>query len=312
MSALLYLLAYAAVIACVAIMAMKIAGYLQKPLHLRWELYPVPHEVKGRAAYGGSYLEDADWYTHKQEHSLAGTLKGFLMEALFLHATREHNRELWLRTYPFHVGLYLLLGSLGLTVLSAMSALAGHSGWFFKLCLYLAALGNLLGFIGVLLGSVGLIQRRLGKPDLRKFSTNEHFFNLGLFALWSALGLLLCLAHGPLGFTREGMLFIAGMLSVETALSCTFLYILYLLLSFFIFIWVPVSFMGHAYMKYFTWHDIRWGDEPTQDNPKTQAALMKNLGRPMSWSAPHIQGDGKMTWAEMATTPPPARKEDKE
>ncbi len=27
------------------------------PIHLRWELYPVPHE-KGRSHYGGSYMEE--------------------------------------------------------------------------------------------------------------------------------------------------------------------------------------------------------------------------------------------------------------
>ena len=28
------------------------------PVHLRWDLYPIPHE-KGRAHYGGSYFDTA-------------------------------------------------------------------------------------------------------------------------------------------------------------------------------------------------------------------------------------------------------------
>ncbi len=34
----------------------KALRFAAMPLHLRWELYPVAHE-KGRASYGGSYIE---------------------------------------------------------------------------------------------------------------------------------------------------------------------------------------------------------------------------------------------------------------
>ena len=98
-------LAYAALIACVAIIAMKFIGYLKHPQHLRWEIYPVAHEEADRVKYGGSYLEKTDWWKEKQHGSTIGMLKGFLKEALFLHATFEHNRALWYVTYPFHIGL---------------------------------------------------------------------------------------------------------------------------------------------------------------------------------------------------------------
>ena len=52
-------LAYAALIACVAIIAMKFIGYLKHPQHLRWEIYPVAHEEADRVKYGGSYLKRA-------------------------------------------------------------------------------------------------------------------------------------------------------------------------------------------------------------------------------------------------------------
>ena len=34
----LYILAYVALIACVAIIVAKMVGYLKKPMHLRWEI----------------------------------------------------------------------------------------------------------------------------------------------------------------------------------------------------------------------------------------------------------------------------------
>lgn len=308
MSVLFYILAYAAFVACVAIIVAKCINYLKKPVHLRWELYPVAHEEPERVAYGGSYLEDSDWWKHKQQGSVLGALKGFLMEALFLHATYEHNRSLWVRSYPFHIGLYVLVGSFGLTLFAAFSMLAGHFGWFLSLCVNLAMLCNFVGFLGVLVGSLGLIQRRLADSGLRKFSTPEHFFNLGLFAVFAVLGLLQCLLS-PQGFALMGAAFFTGMLTFQP-IPLPFLYAVYLLVSFFILVWVPFSFMGHAFMKYFTWHDIRWGDQPTQDSPKIQAEMARNLQLPVTWKGPHVQGDGRKTWAEIATSLP--TKQDKE
>ena len=36
------------------------------PVHLRWELAPVPHE-KGKGHYGGSYLEEPEWWSKPRE-----------------------------------------------------------------------------------------------------------------------------------------------------------------------------------------------------------------------------------------------------
>ena len=124
-----------------------------------------------------------------------------------------------------------------------------------------------------------------------------------LFGLYGLFGLMLCLGHGVYNFALMGNSFIYGMLTF-TAMELTPLYILYLLLGFFMFFWVPYSFLGHFFMKYFTWHDIRWGDAPTINNPKLQKQLANNLNLPVSWRAPHVQGDGRKTWAEVATSNP--------
>jgi nitrate reductase gamma subunit len=70
-----YVIAYGALavflIACVA----RMLKWSRMPMHLRWELYPVAHEGGGRAAYGGSYLEETDWWTKPREVSMLGELK---------------------------------------------------------------------------------------------------------------------------------------------------------------------------------------------------------------------------------------------
>ena len=65
MSIFFYCLAYVAVIAFVAVALMRIIGYLKKPQHLRWELYPVAHEDPEKVEYGGSYLENTEWWKDK-------------------------------------------------------------------------------------------------------------------------------------------------------------------------------------------------------------------------------------------------------
>ena len=52
---------YIAVGVAILAMLIKTLRYITAPLSFRWELYPVPHE-KGRAEYGGAYLEELDWW----------------------------------------------------------------------------------------------------------------------------------------------------------------------------------------------------------------------------------------------------------
>jgi nitrate reductase gamma subunit len=310
MVTLAYLAAYLGTVACVAIVALNVMNYLKKPQHVRWELYPVGHEAGQRASYGGSYLEDVDWWKKKQESSLVNGIKALLTEVLFLHATFEHNKALWGRTYPFHCGLYLLFGGFFLTVFAALAQLMGIvPGAFLTTVGNLVQVFSLVGFLGVAGGAAALLHRRLNQADLRKYSTNEHYFNLGAFAALGLLGVLAWL--GNPSFFELGRDFIANMLRFKFADPGSVFFSLYLILGFALAAYVPATHMGHFYMKYFLYHDIRWGDQPSQDNAATQEKIGVALNYPVSWSAPHIQGDGSKTWAAVATTNPTANPDGK-
>ena len=72
-----------------------------------------------------------------------------------------------------------------------------------------------------------------------------------------------------------------------------------------------MTHMGHVFMKYFTYHDIRWGDDPTSFNAKNQQKIMDALKFNVTWSADHINGDGQpKTWVDVATTNPAAPKKE--
>ena len=108
MTTLVYVIAYLGIVFFLISVAARFVFWSKMPMHLRWELYPVAHEGGGRAAYGGSYLEESDWWQKKREVSLFGELKVMVPEILFLVALREHNAKLWRWSFPFHFGLYLV------------------------------------------------------------------------------------------------------------------------------------------------------------------------------------------------------------
>jgi nitrate reductase gamma subunit len=304
---LVYLVAYAGALACIGGIAYKVRNYLKKPVHVRWELYPIAHEAE-RAAYGGSYMEDVDWWKNRQKPSLVAGMKGLLVELVFLHLTLETNTKLWYRTYPFHLGLYLLIGGILFTLIAALASIAGIEAG-----IVLTAMGNIvqvlsvLGFFGLIGGGAGLLHRRLSQPDLKRYSTREHYLNLCAFILFGLVGLLTWL--GNPSFFVLARDFTVSMLTFSFAPFGSSLFALYILFGFVLAAYVPATHMGHFFMKYFLYHDIRWGDQPTQDNPATQEKIGVVLGFPVSWKAPQIQGDGKKTWAEVATTNPTTPKE---
>ena len=91
MSTLIYIVTYLAIIVFVSAAVKRILHYITNPIHVRWELYPVPHEGK-RASYGGSYLEDVDWWPKEREISKIGELKVMIPEMLFLKAVWENSQ----------------------------------------------------------------------------------------------------------------------------------------------------------------------------------------------------------------------------
>ena len=309
MVTLVYLAAYLGTIACVAMVALKVMNYLKKPPHVRWELYPVGHETTQRLAYGGSFREDVDWWKNQRQTSLCNSIKVMATEVLLLHATFEHNKPLWSRTYPFHLGLYFLLGGFFLTVFAALAQLVGvEPGVFLTAVGNLVQVFSLLGFIGVIGGAAALIHRRLKQEDLRKYSTREHFFNLGAFLVLGLVGLLAWL--GNPSFFALGRDFIASMLSFQFADPGSVMFSLYIILGFMLAAYVPASHMGHFFMKYFLYHDIRWDDRPTKNNPNMLKKIEEGLNYTVSWNAPHIKGDGQKTWTEVAATNPTANPAD--
>lgn len=284
---------------CVALRAVKIA---RMPLHLRWDLYPIPHE-KGRAHYGGSYFEELDWWTKPASVSRWGELVEMAKEIFFIQSLYRHNRALWAFSFPFHAGLYLLTGYVLLVFAGGAASLvgidvSGDSPQSLGRLVYLLTL-----FLGVggaftaLFGAAGLLASRLARSELRKTSVWTDYANLILLTAVFFTGILMWTTvdpgfHVTRGFAAELMAF--APVSSLPAVAATH----YILAGAFL-LWLPFTHMTHFVGKYFTYHKIRWEDEPNKKASTLEAAVVKALGYRIIWSAPHIRSGG--SWAEAAT-----------
>ncbi|HSC71076.1 MAG TPA: hypothetical protein VLH58_06970, partial [Candidatus Methylomirabilis sp.] len=134
MTLVLFAIIHAAIAVCIVACVVRAILYSIQPMHLRWELYPVPHEEARRVRHGGSYFEEANWRTRPLRFNLLGELRFMVPEMLCMKGLWDWNRALWVRSFPFHLGLYLLVGTAGLVGLVALlepflpGAMAGSLG----------------------------------------------------------------------------------------------------------------------------------------------------------------------------------------
>ena len=267
------------------------------PVHLRWELAPVPRE-KTRGRYGGSYLEEFEWWKKPREESVAAELIYMSKEILLLKALWDHNRRLWWFSFPFHVGLYLLTAGAALLVGGGLAGAAGVAGPGWGLLTrglpVLAGVGCALGAFG----SVGLVASRVLDPRLRTGTTPVALLNLVLLLAVFATGLVAALGPGyavqAVAYARA--LATAGPLPAMAAplaahVGVTLVFLAYL----------PFSQMMHFVAKYFTYHQVRWDDRPLEVGGRIEREVTELLQQPVTWAAPHLGADGTKNWVDIAT-----------
>lgn len=307
MTAIPYLAAYLGIAVFLIAVIVRLIMWLRMPIHVRWELYPVAHEGK-KASYGGSYLEESEWWKKPRHFSVLGELKVMIPEILFLVALKEHNRRMWTRSFPFHFGLYLVIGATVFMTMEAVVLLFNPdliSGTLVRVLDSGILIFGIGGLVLGLVGAVGLLHRRLTVWELKEFSAPADYFNLALFVLIFGVSIIGCVIIWP-GFFSIITVFIANLLTldlapipgsgVSAAIPAVSVVMMSALLAY-----IPLTHMSHFIGKYFAYHSIRWNDEPNLPGGSQEKVIQEALSRPVSWAAPHIRGDGKKTWADVAT-----------
>jgi len=269
---------------------------IRLPVHLRWELAPIPHE-KGKGQYGGSYLEEYEWWKKPRRRSRIAPIIYMAKEIFLLRGVWEHNRALWPLTFAFHAGIYLIAGMLFLSVINAVFIIAEVPSYVLNVSLGIASVFALGGYLLGSLGAIGLILKRALDSNLRPFNTITKYFNLVLLGAVFISGAYAWFSSPD--FASEMSLFIKGLITLDTGVTLTFSLSLNVVISLLFILYLPWTDMIHFIAKYFTYHEIRWNDVPQDE--KMERELRGLLAQPVSWSAAHVKADGKKNWVDIIT-----------
>jgi nitrate reductase gamma subunit len=305
MSVFLYAVSYVSILVFIIACVFRVLLYARTPLHLRWELYPVPHEEPDRVEHGGSYYESHEWWTKPSPRYYMEELKWMAAEILFLKALWEFNRKLWYRSFPFHFGLYLLIFSVFILLLCGVGSIISPIFMKGAIGTGLQSLYQLAGTVGMvlsILGALGLLVIRTTDSQMKIYTTPGDIFNLLFFVI--ALGILAlgCLTSSG---TASGIgAFARGLLVFDAGLETSGLLSAGVILTGLLVAYIPMTHMSHFIAKYFTYHNIRWDDTANRRGSDIEARLAECLAFRPTWSATHVGADGKKTWAEIATSSP--------
>jgi nitrate reductase gamma subunit len=304
---ILQILTYLAGIVFVVAFARKVVKYFAMPMHVRWELYPIPHEGKEKA-YGGSFFEEVDHWKKERHKDHAAQYAFMVPEILFIRALHEDNRSLWYWSFPFHAGLYLCIGGLVFLALGAILQFLGFSPDKTGLGSFVQALTVILGVCGFALGAVGAIGlffKRLTDPRLKDFTVPLDYINLIWLAAIFITGFIAWLGDPGFKTSRD---FFVSLITFGPSPALNGVQIVNLLLFAAFWVYFPFTHMTHMVSKYFMWDKVKWDDNPNVGDPAIDDKIKKYLAYPVTWSASHIGATpGKNTWADVATANPWAK-----
>jgi nitrate reductase gamma subunit len=302
-----YILSYACAAVFLIAVGFRIIRQASLPVHVRWEVYPVQHETALKISYGGSYMEETNWWEKKHKRSLFNEFKYMTVEILFIRGLFKENKSLWMVSFPFHFGLYLMVATFFLLMLNAMLALFAPYSSFMKLLNSLIIIAGWSGMVLGNIGSIGILCRRFSDPELRDYSSFIDYFNIVFIFLFFLSALITSLIGDP--FLEGAKAYTFGLLSGGNSLdgyvpglsiAGTITIISASLLA----AYIPLTHMSHMFMKYFLYHRVKWDDAPNLRGGQIEAAVMKNLNLKPTWKAGHIGADGKKSWLDIASKTP--------
>ena len=331
---------YICFIILVVVFASRAGRVATLPTPIRWEIYPVPHEEPEKAHRGSSYYEDLEWWKKPRHLWHAGELKETLKEMLFMVRLFERKRIVWIFSYPFHVGIYLILAWIVLLFIGAITEICGlpvavpastvhYTGPLKYLIIgnfapfnhpwsiFLYVVTMIAGYVGaacLIFGCVGLIVLRFAKSELRRYARFADYFNL-FFILAVVVSGWVAAAYDPtftiareymralLTFTPvEYLIAKFGITGLPPAVSVQVV-IFEVFLAYY-----PFTRMIHGPLKYVSYHKVAWDNAPRIPGVRIglDALVNKYLDYVLTWEGPHVPKGHK--WRDLRTVWPEVRK----
>ncbi|HPD61495.1 MAG TPA: respiratory nitrate reductase subunit gamma [Thermodesulfobacteriota bacterium] len=282
-------LSYISVLVLVVGIVAKVIKYLKMPIHLRWELYPLTHEKKE-----GSYFEEMNWWKKPRKKHYFNQLIFMAQEILFIRALYHYNRKMWYASFPFHFGLYLVMGWLALLVVGALLQIFGVAPILAETVQSIAVVVGVTGMILGTIGCAGLLIMRSITSDLKGYTAPIDYFNI--------LFIFVVLVSGIITWTSSDSHFagvqeyIRGLITFSSTGTPNKTIAWHIALFSLLLIYLPFTHMTHFFMKYFMWDKVRFDNEPNLRGSVIESKITKVLTYTQNWSAPHIQTGTK--WIE--------------
>ncbi len=291
-----HIFAFGAIVIFLIVIIYRTLAIIRLPIHLRWELAPIPHE-KGKGRYGGSYLEEYEWWNKPRPRSRITPMRYMAKEIFLLRSIWKHNRALWPLSFAFHIGIYLIVLMLLLSIINAVLIITEVPLYILNVTLTIASILALVGYLLGSVGTIGLILKRVLDSNLRQFNTVATYFNLIFLGAAFISGSCAWFYSG--NFASEISFFIKRLITLDAGIAVAFPLSLHIVISLLFILYLPLTDMIHFIAKYFTYHEIRWNDEPQDE--KMEKELRGLLSQPVSWSAAHVKADGKKNWIDITT-----------
>jgi nitrate reductase gamma subunit len=144
---------------------------------------------------------------------------------------------------------------------------------------------------------MGLVLKRVLDPNLRPFNTISRYFNLlFLGAVFASGGYAWIRAGDPMPAASQ---FMKGLITLDPGVTLVFPLSLHVAVSLLFVLYLPLTDMIHFVVKFFTFHQIRWDDEPQDKRMERELSLL--LAQPVTWLAPHVGADGTRDWTDVTT-----------
>jgi nitrate reductase gamma subunit len=284
---------WGAIAVSLAVSIWRILSIMRLPRHLRWELAPIPGE-RSRGSYGGSYLEEYEWWTKKRQKSHGASVIYMAKEIFFMHGIWRNNKGLWPFSFFLHWGIYLLVIALIFQVVFAIIFQIGFT--ISEPLLRTISILSLIAFLTGTAATVSFMIKRSFDRNLAWSNTIGTFLHLAILCAVFVSGGAAWLfvdewEHHVIGFIGGILTFDQAMtvpLPLAVSTGFTLLFCLYL----------PFTNMLHMVTKYFLYHHIRWDERP--QSAFKEIEFQKLLAQPIGWRRIRNGSGSQKTWSEVA------------
>ncbi|RPF42523.1 nitrate reductase gamma subunit [Thermodesulfitimonas autotrophica] len=277
-------LAWLAVAVFVFMVIYRFIKFNSMPLHLRWELYPLPLEPKHH--HGGSYMEEVDYVRKPRHHIRINGILDMASEVFLLKKVKEYNKYgMWPFSFCMHWGIYLMCFWAVLLVVEEVFNWGAIS-----------PLSNVVGAVAIIagaFGSLGLILKRVGIAELAAYTAPVDYFNLFFLLAIFATGIIAWVTDPY--FFDDARAYVAGAVTLQPVTVPFWVALQFLIFELFL-LYMPFSKLFHYVAKYFTIDKVLWDDILNVKGSAVDKKITSQLSYKLTWAGPHIV-PGK-TWVE--------------